>query len=428
LFKKIGSHKASGAVLVLGSKKTHKVEDGEMHQTGSNGKRVKGIRAGFTLVELLVVVAIIGLLVGLTIPAVFAALGVFNRAACKFEVNALSEAVEKYRSKYGDYPADGSSWPVMEAHLRKAFPNILISELNLLNPSAYATFQVGTVADIRNDNDTNLSSLSPALHRVMDPAEALVFFLGGFSSDAQRPFTGPGGPFVASPSAGQLQYNASRQNSFYDFPNARLTLTTSNGAIVSTDEELFNSVPCQTSHGSSPWNDLLPVFMSYKNNNSIGSPYVYFDSRTYQSKKGTITYSNFFQPSRVANGQSNTSAATPREEGIYFGAARPYLSEQENTTVVSTPPLLLYENKQTFQILSPGLDRSYGGVLPTGPSSLILFTAKGNPCVSNSAGTGFVKASSTLGAFVLAEYGPKFRPMADNVGNFTESNTLGENK
>ena len=399
-----------------------------MHQTGSNGKRVKGIRAGFTLVELLVVVAIIGLLVGLTIPAVFAVLGTFNRASCKFEVNALSDAVEKYRSKYGDYPPDGSSWPIMEAHLRKAFPNILVSELNLLNPSAYTASQVGALADVRNDNDTNLSSLSPALHRVMDPAEALVFFLGGFSSDSQRPFTGPGGPFVASPSAGQLQYNASRQNAFYDFPNARLTLTTTSGAIISTDELLFNSEPCQTSHGPGPWSDLLPVFMSYKNNNSIGSPYVYFDSRTYQSKKGTITYSNFFQPSRVANGQSNAAATTPREDGLYFGAARPYLSEQVNTTVVSNPPLLLYENKQTFQILSPGLDRSYGGVLPTGPSSLILFTSKGTPCVPNNAGTGFVKASSTLGAFVLAEYGPKFRPMTDNVGNFTESNTLGENK
>ena len=351
-----------------------------MHQTGSNGKRVKGIRAGFTLVELLVVVAIIGLLVGLTIPAVFAALGTFNRAACKFEVNALSDAVEKYRSKYGDYPADGSSWPVMEAHLRKAFPNILISELNLLNPANSATY-----AYIHNDY--------AGAGRVMDPAEALVFFLGGFSSDAQRPFTGPGGPFVLNGTA--YQYNGSRQNSFYDFPAARLTMSAS---LVSTDETAYDS-PITP--------DLMPVFLSYKNKLEFGNPYVYFDSRTYQTK----TFYNFHQ-TRVLSGE---------------GSARPYLSEQVNTLSTATNKPKLYENKQTFQILSPGLDGQYAGMV--GSSGVVLFTSKGVLCSYDSTSLGFVPlASNLLPAFVLDNSQMKLRPMTDNVGNFTESNTLGENK
>lgn len=381
IFKKIGSHKASGAVLVLGSKKTHKVEDGEMHQTGSNGKRVKGIRAGFTLVELLVVVAIIGLLVGLTIPAVFAALGVFNRAACKFEVNALSDAVEKYRSKYGDYPPDGSSWPVMEAHLRKAFPNILVSELNLLNPANSATY-----AYIHNDY--------AGAGRVMDPAEALVFFLGGFSSDAQRPFTGPGGPFVLNGSA--YQYNGSRQNSFYDFPAARLTMSAS---LVSTDETVYDS-PITP--------DLMPVFLSYKNKLEFGNPYVYFDSRTYQSK-------------------ANPPSCNYHLTRASAGAARPYLSEQVNTLSTATNKPKLYENKQTFQILSPGLDGQYAGMV--GSSGVVLFTSKGVLCSYDSTSLGFVPLTSNLlPAFVLDNSQMRLRPMTDNVGNFTESNILGENK
>lgn len=352
-----------------------------MHQTLSNAKRLKGIRAGFTLVELLVVIAIIGLLVGLTVPAVFAVLGTFNRASCKFEVNALSDAVEKYRSKYGDYPPDGSSWPIMEAHLRKAFPNILISELNLLNPANTAAYGY-----IHNDY----------AGRVMDPAEALVFFLGGFSSDAQRPFTGTGGPFVLNGTT--YQYNASRQNSFYEFPAARLTMSAS---LESTDETVYDS-PIAT--------DLMPVFLSYKNKLQFGNPYVYFDSRTYQSKTNPPVV-NFHQ-TRVSSGE---------------GAARPYLSEQVNTLSPALNKPKLYENKQTFQILSPGLDGQYAGMV--GSSGVVLFTSKGVLCDYDSTALGYVPSTSNiLPAFVLNDSQLRLRPMADNVGNFTESNTLGENK
>ena len=70
------------------------------------------------MVELLVVIAIIGTLVGILVPAVFGVVSNMNRASVKFELHTLNDAVEKYRSKYGDYPPDGSSWTVMESHLR----------------------------------------------------------------------------------------------------------------------------------------------------------------------------------------------------------------------------------------------------------------------------------------------------------------------
>ena len=90
-----------------------------MNRSISTWKRTRAgtLRRGFTLVELLVVIAIIGLLVGLTVPAVFGVRGAFNRASVKFEVQALNDAVENYRSKYGDYPPDGSSWTVFEKHM-----------------------------------------------------------------------------------------------------------------------------------------------------------------------------------------------------------------------------------------------------------------------------------------------------------------------
>ena len=187
-------------------------------------------RSGFTLVELLVVISIIGVLVGLLVPAVFAVRRTMNNGMVKIEVQALANAVEKYRTKYGDYPPDGSDWRIMETHFRKAFPSILQSELNLLNPSLPVS------ATIRNDYDG----------RVMDPAEALVFFLGGFSTDGQKPFTGKGGPFVntGTPASPVYQYNPQRENSFYEFNSGRLNFFDDSSAGHGTD-------------------DLLPVYGSY---------------------------------------------------------------------------------------------------------------------------------------------------------------------
>ncbi len=95
-------------------------------------------RRAFTLVELMVVIVIIGIIAGFALPAIFSAVKAARQGAYKLEVDTLADAVEKYRTKYGDYPPDGSSWPIMERHLRKAFPQILQSELNLLNPANFA--------------------------------------------------------------------------------------------------------------------------------------------------------------------------------------------------------------------------------------------------------------------------------------------------
>ncbi|MCE2786113.1 MAG: type II secretion system GspH family protein, partial [Pirellula sp.] len=205
--------------------------------------------------ELLIVMAILGILAGLLAWGVNAARVSILKRAQAFEVQSIASAVEAYRTKYGDYPPDGSSWPVMEAHLRKAFPNILVSELALLNP-ALSTAN----GYIRNDNDLTEShphlaryiSTSPGLRsgRVFDAAEALLFFLGGFSSDPQRPITGPGGPLKLNPVVGAYIYNTQRENAFFEFKIGRLTLDPNTGA--SNDEAVYSEgVP----------NDLMPVYV-----------------------------------------------------------------------------------------------------------------------------------------------------------------------
>ena len=70
--------------------------------------RVRAPRRAFTLIELLTVIAIIGILAGITFGVVG---GVQNRAAisqCRTELAALASALESYKRQYGDYPQAGS--------------------------------------------------------------------------------------------------------------------------------------------------------------------------------------------------------------------------------------------------------------------------------------------------------------------------------
>lgn len=125
---------------------------------------------GFTLVELLVVVAIIGLLVAILLPALYTAFGSVTNAARKTEVVQLAQAIEAFKVKYGAYPPDFSDQARVIAFFRRAFPRSVDAPPSGLNR-----------------------------------AQALVFWLGGFSPDATRPITGGG-----------------ERSPFYQFDAARL--------------------------------------------------------------------------------------------------------------------------------------------------------------------------------------------------------------
>ena len=359
-------------------------------------RRTPAQRGGFTLIELMVVIAIIAILAGLVVPAVMDAMRGVRQNALRLEVDALAQAVQRYHDKYGEYPPDGSDWNVFKRHLQKAFPGILASELALLDPTIGSTVpndhrQFNFSGDISNGGPALRNSSDSAVVeggnitvnqlKVMDPAEALVFFLGGFSSDPKRPFTGPGGPFIELVHDDEVHYgyNPARENPLYEFNAGQLTIATYTGpdgdVITASNDEGFGGAASdpyvQLAVPTNTGNDLLPVYLPQNGDRATHAPYVYFDSRTYISNKSSNAsvpnpYINFYQPMRVTG--------TAAEDSAGFGAVYPMYSDQPNTAQKGLPGIpitttgpnaaflqFLMMEPQGFQIIGPGIDGRYGG-------------------------------------------------------------------
>ena len=91
---------------------------------------------GFTLLELLVVVVIIGLLAGFVAPRYFDQVGKSNTKVAKAQIDSLEKALDQYRLDVGRYPTTELGLPALLVkpstetdakwqgpYLKKALPN-----------------------------------------------------------------------------------------------------------------------------------------------------------------------------------------------------------------------------------------------------------------------------------------------------------------
>lgn len=88
---------------------------------------------GFTLVELLVVMAIVAMLAALVAPRVFPKLGKGKQAAAKAQIELLGQALDQFRLDTGRYPTTQEGLSALSAnpgidkwegpYLKKGLPN-----------------------------------------------------------------------------------------------------------------------------------------------------------------------------------------------------------------------------------------------------------------------------------------------------------------
>jgi len=132
--------------------------------------RKNGIRAdqaGFTLVELLVVITIIGLLVGLVSVAVPKAIESGMKAKAKGELTAIVSAVKAYKQEYGRFPSSATASD--DEHLYASY---------CTSQSKFSTQPFGPTKDLVEIlSGNNLNNLNPKQVRFLEATGASSTFV-----------------------------------------------------------------------------------------------------------------------------------------------------------------------------------------------------------------------------------------------------------
>ena len=78
---------------------------------------------GFTLLELLVVIVIIGLLAGYVAPRYFSQVGKSETQVARAQIDALEKALDQYRLDNRRYPTSEEGLAAIQPYLKKTLPN-----------------------------------------------------------------------------------------------------------------------------------------------------------------------------------------------------------------------------------------------------------------------------------------------------------------
>jgi len=308
-------------------------------------------RSGFTLVELLMVIIIIGILAGMLIVAVGPAIGTANNAVVKTEINQLDIAMNNYRDTYGALPptmvtsnvsSPGSGNSTIQflynendkkrrfqRHAQKAFPRFRGTYLEGGGDAVGGTDGTLSSGTIFVGSGV-YSTITRCWLDHMDAAEALVFWLGGipkiwtandeeyeveltgFSRDPNNPFLPEYDPNPGTGTVG-VDYQPNRTTPLFEFDPRRL---------VDSDKD--------------GWPEYVPDMGGTADETP---PYAYFDASTY----GVLPFYPSMNHPRLSD----------------WGVARPYLIRY--TRDGNQLPLpASFAAAETFQIICAGADNQFG--------------------------------------------------------------------
>lgn len=84
---------------------------------------MRQLHRGFTLLELLVVIVIIGLLAGYVAPRYFSQVGKSEMQVARAQIDSLEKALDQYRLDNRRYPTSEEGLQAIQPYLKKAVPN-----------------------------------------------------------------------------------------------------------------------------------------------------------------------------------------------------------------------------------------------------------------------------------------------------------------
>jgi general secretion pathway protein G len=287
-------------------------------------------RAAFTLIEVLVVIAIIGILAALLLGGVMAVIGRGPEAQTRNEISQLAIALEKFKGDKGFYPPDRIKLHANYAQYNPGLNNAA-GELDKIS----LTYLAGMWPNLQNFAAMPWAGAGvtiPAAGYILEGDQCLVFFLAGPPVGGAPPQPKLLGGFSINPKDPVYlpPYNAARpqldRKRYYDFDPGRVVFR---------------------ANAANPSTAVFPSFQDpYKK-----QPYAYFSS--YKRADG-------YSPTAVpANSVANWWGATPNSLGLL-----PYVK-----TAAAGGQGTVYHNSTTFQIISAGLDGQFGpGGLWPGPT------------------------------------------------------------